>query len=338
MPDEALSIMSLDEHRGEGASPRRRTGDDDDDGATRSLLLCLVRDWTNLFDAHVGSVLGAKDHVALAGLNREHREAMKKLEAVEWLLGRGEVWGASEVMEEEQHQQQHQQRGRRSVCSRAALEGRLQVLKWAREHGCEWGDNTCASAASSGRLEVLKWLREHGCPWNSSTCERAAEGGHLEVLKWAREHGCPWSMWQSSELVAERGHLQVLKLAIEGYGCPVTSRIEVGAAKGGHLEVLKWLRERGHPISIGCCARAADKGHLEVLKWAHTMIVEGGDVVSVGANRIPGEYFWDRDCAWDRTMVIEAARARGHTHVLEWALTTASFTTASFTPTSLFTE
>ena len=30
-----------------------------------------------------------------------------------------------------------------------------------------------------GRLEVLKWAREHGCPWAESTCAHAAKGGHL---------------------------------------------------------------------------------------------------------------------------------------------------------------
>ena len=44
-----------------------------------------------------------------------------------------------------------------------------------------------------GHLEVLKWARENGCQWNEWTCTNAAEGGHLDVLKWARENGCPWS-------------------------------------------------------------------------------------------------------------------------------------------------
>jgi len=46
-----------------------------------------------------------------------------------------------------------------------------------------------------GHLEVLKWARENGCPWDEETCAYAAKGGHLEVLKWARENGCPWDEW-----------------------------------------------------------------------------------------------------------------------------------------------
>jgi hypothetical protein len=75
-------------------------------------------------------------------------------------------------------------------CKEVASLGHLEVLKWARENGCEWDSGTCAYAAQGGHLEVLKWARENGCDWDSNTCTYAAEGGHLEVLKWAREHGC----------------------------------------------------------------------------------------------------------------------------------------------------
>ena len=43
----------------------------------------------------------------------------------------------------------------------------------------------------SGELEVLKWAREHGCPWDSDTCTYATVFGHTTLLRWAREHGCP---------------------------------------------------------------------------------------------------------------------------------------------------
>ena len=61
------------------------------------------------------------------------------------------------------------------VVCRAAGGGYLQVLKWAREHGCQWEENIyhnpyldcCALAARFGHLEVLKWAREQHCPWES---------------------------------------------------------------------------------------------------------------------------------------------------------------------------
>jgi hypothetical protein len=40
-------------------------------------------------------------------------------------------------------------------------------------------------------VEVLRWARENGCEWDARTCAWAAGGGHLDVLRWARENGCP---------------------------------------------------------------------------------------------------------------------------------------------------
>src|SRR5271169_1240038 len=99
-------------------------------------------------------------------------------------------------------------------CENIASEGLLEVLKWARQNGCEWNNLTCAGAALNGHLEVLKWAHQNGCEWNSLTCSRAALNGHLEVLKWARQNGCQW----------------------DGLTC-------AKAASNGHLEVLKWARQ-----------------------------------------------------------------------------------------------
>ena len=77
------------------------------------------------------------------------------------------------------------------VCRYAAQGGRLEILKWAREHGFSWDESTCSQAARHGYLEVVKWARAQGCPWDENTCALAAIGGHLEVVKWARAHGCP---------------------------------------------------------------------------------------------------------------------------------------------------
>jgi hypothetical protein len=58
-----------------------------------------------------------------------------------------------------------------------------------------------------GHLEMLKWARENGCPWDEQTCYSAASGGHIEVLRWARENGCPWT--ESARLLAaSKGYVE----------------------------------------------------------------------------------------------------------------------------------
>jgi hypothetical protein len=41
-------------------------------------------------------------------------------------------------------------------------------------------------AAKSGNLEMLKWARERGCEWDEMTSTGASAGGHLDMLTWAR--------------------------------------------------------------------------------------------------------------------------------------------------------
>jgi hypothetical protein len=59
------------------------------------------------------------------------------------------------------------------------------------------------------------------------------------LMRWAVERGCPYR---------------------RGLMCEI-------AAKGGHLETLKWAGESGLPWDYDPCARAAEGGHLEVLQW-----------------------------------------------------------------------
>ena len=114
------------------------------------------------------------------------------------------------------------------TCARAAEGGHLHVLKWARGHGCPWGNiadespRDCAAlAARGGHLELVKWLwePEHGFDWDEEwTCASAAEGGQLEVLKWLRANGCEWDA-RTVEEASAAGHDHVLQWAVAN-GCP----------------------------------------------------------------------------------------------------------------------
>lgn len=42
---------------------------------------------------------------------------------------------------------------------------------------------TCYSAAVNGHLEVLKWARSQKCPWDKDQCLLSAKGN---VLEWIR--------------------------------------------------------------------------------------------------------------------------------------------------------
>ena len=54
---------------------------------------------------------------------------------------------------------------------------------------------------------MLKWARENGCPWDEQTCAYAAEGGHIELLRWARENGAPWTEF-TRRIAAAKGYVE----------------------------------------------------------------------------------------------------------------------------------
>ena len=93
----------------------------------------------------------------------------------------------------------------------------------------------------------------------------------------------------SSELADKRGRPQVYSRIPADYTCRK-------AARGGHLEVLKWLREKGCPWDAWACTEAARYDHLAVLKWLRSQ---------------------DPPCPWDESACSEAAWG-GHLDVLKW--------------------
>ena len=98
----------------------------------------------------------------------------------------------------------------------------------------------------------------------------AAGHGQLEVLKWANLVGKEDVESIHDDLMfhaAKGGHLETLKWMC-GLNWPWGKHLCEWAAEGGHVPVLKWLRENDCPWDDETCAAAAKGGHLEVLKWA----------------------------------------------------------------------
>ena len=76
--------------------------------------------------------------------------------------------------------------------------------------GCELDDLICTLAASNGHLEILKWARENGCPWDGGkTCECAASGEHPNIIRWILENGGSWDKMHPMQY----NNVEVLQLA-----------------------------------------------------------------------------------------------------------------------------
>ena len=132
------------------------------------------------------------------------------------------------------------------------------------------------------------------------------------MIEWA--HQCGYSrLWKQYRLdrlehqwiqigiatyakAARYGHLDALRL-LRQHVCDWGSRICQAAAEGGHLAILQWARENSCDWDWMTCSAAAKGGHLSVLQWAK----EDG-------------------CPWDE-MTSSAAAQGGHLSCLQWAIT-----------------
>ena len=198
-----------------------------------------------------------------------------------------------------------------------------------------------SQAARRGCLAALKRIRTRamlapdqyhhkGKPisWEGflAIAQEAAEHGQLEVLKWANLVGKEdlESRRGRDDLMfhaAKGGHLETLKWMC-GLNWPWGKHLCEWAAEGGHVSVLKWLRENDCPWDGGTCAGAAEGGHLEVLQWARVNDCPWN--TSTCAYAAKGGHLevlkWARaiDCPWDKETCAFAAGG-GHLEVLKWA-------------------
>jgi hypothetical protein len=80
----------------------------------------------------------------------------------------------------------------------------------------------------------------------AETMEWAVGEGRLALVEWLEDNDCPFDNRRLCGIAAAGGHLEVLRWAREK-GCPWNKWTCAAAARGGHLDVLKWARERGCP-------------------------------------------------------------------------------------------
>src|SRR5262249_1073467 len=156
------------------------------------------------------------------------------------------------------------------------------------------------AAAAIGRLDILKFLHGIGGSMEggaqvSPACN-AAQGGYLEIIQWL---DTIIDLTQDDNVNSPQH-----------------------AASNGHLHILKWWHQRGHPTDInGCGIGAADGQHREVLKWCTERrgITSEPWILAILAKRGNLELIkWLRNdfgFEWNET-VTESASENGHLELL----------------------
>lgn len=154
------------------------------------------------------------------------------------------------------------------TCEGAARGGNLALLRYLREHGCEWGWDPMTEAAKGNHIDVIKYLRDEGCEWNAWTTAMAASYGYLELLKYLHQNGCEWDS-DSCWYAVEYGNIETLKYLRES-GCDWdASKLLITAAKRRDLEILEYLRSEGVSWDSTTMAEAVDRGDYFLVKFLH---------------------------------------------------------------------
>ena len=145
-----------------------------------------------------------------------------------------------------------------------------------RETSEEWLGKSSKVAAKGGHLKVLQWgFETKYFHFGKPTVEGAAGPGHLDIVKWLVEGdpSCEWEV-KAMYLAARGGHIEVMKFLLEKHIDPLTllmdPRIMNEAAGGGHIEVMKWLKARAGPsvqLIPEMCYQAAWNGRVDMLDW-----------------------------------------------------------------------
>ena len=157
----------------------------------------------------------------------------------------------------------------------------ISTLDFVLEHISLWEDDClydgepyfCQQVAHTNKLELLKWAREEKkCKWDTRTIQTAAYQGNLEMVKYCDANECPIDEWACA-LAARNGHLEVLKYLREEVEAPWDFLTSALAAENGHLHILEYLVERKYDqyreAGFAACKLAAENGHLDCLKYLH---------------------------------------------------------------------
>ena len=224
-----------------------------------------------------------------------------------------------------------------SLVGRAEHGGSGKLVRWAvRTCGCPQQNRRDAPdgritllslAARGGNPEVLAALipvvYEPGSRQQLGlACAEAAWGGHADVLQSLLQAPRARAGPSTAAAAAAGGHLGVLRwLREQGY--PWDEQVVANAAAGGHLHVIAWAREHGCPWDETACVSAvACERRLEVVRWLRGQGAPMDELTAAeaaeGGHAELLELLHELDCPWDGRTCAAAARG-GHLALLQWA-------------------
>lgn len=135
--------------------------------------------------------------------------------------------------------------------------------------GCRFGEISIRNVIKTGYLRLLKRLISNNYIINDSQiCMYAALYGNLEILEYLYESGFYMNRWVYAA-ASFNGHKNILEwlLMKEGDNIKWDALSCAFAARNGHFELLKWLRDNKCPLDYTVLLNAKEFAHKEIYDW-----------------------------------------------------------------------
>ena len=152
----------------------------------------------------------------------------------------------------------------------AATGGHLNIIKWLIDNGHHYPEEISGfnyGVGRGGNVQILELLLEKWETCGGSLTDGASEGGHLNFLK-QLESKKMLDITNNTVICAARGgNIQVMKYLLEK-GAKLDAKSLQTAIDNGQLEMAKWMLENGCSLENISIKTAAGKGYLKIVKWA----------------------------------------------------------------------
>lgn len=213
-----------------------------------------------------------------------------------------------------------------AVLQAAADYGHVHIFQWAQEKGASLNSEafSLTTTAARGHVDFLKFAsRKYPSKLSAAVMKSAAGNGQLDALQFLTSSGViypPEAFNEAMLKAALNGHLNVVQF-LRSPGVPLTVEVMVQAAKSGKVALVKYVHENSEidlsgqvrHLSMDCYA--AVKGHLDVLMylieqghpWTHFC---GHNVLFHAAQNDQLEIFQfahENGCPWDKFALLRAS-------------------------------
>lgn len=209
----------------------------------------------------------------------------------------------------------------RQMSAQLGAEGSLEAIAAWRNSGGDFFTDRCFEAmAEKGHLVAIQTLHKQGARLSEDMVRSAAKGGQIEVLNWLK--GKVFFTGLEYFDAGIEGHLTTVQWLYANYGRDVLQLACNGAAKGGHLAILKWAMTQNAIFNKEIFNYAADGMHFDVMQWLLSNGCPWDERVcsNIAAHGRLDLLQWvrERGCPWDHETTRNAAMF-DHLPLLRWA-------------------